>query len=138
MPHKVLNYLLDHRDQQGYLKETIPALLSASMTGLHNTEAKRLWDQIDNYEPTQFRANKPFIWRTGADSLGHIPPHHMWMILFSSSLLILQKSQAPEPEIRALFQQFTAAAFGEKDAFHQYWSNVRKFRIGNPTPLEIA
>ena len=135
MPHKVLNFLLDHHANPLFYEEVVPSFIGASIHGLDGEEANPLWDWIDQNDPGNFPANKPFIWRTGADSLGHIPPHHMIMILLSSSLLILQNSASPDLEIEELFSQFAEASFGETDAFQDYWSSVRKFRIGNRTPL---
>lgn len=135
MPHKFLNFLLDHQEHPLFYNEIVPSFIAASILGLEGDKAKELWTWIDRHEPSNFPANKPFIWRTGADSLGHIPPHHMVMILFSSSLLILKNSESPDLEIEKLFNEFAEASFGETHAFKDYWSRVRKFRIGNRTPL---
>ena len=135
MPHKVLNFLLDHQASPHFYEDVVPSFIGASIQGLDGEGANGLWDWIDQKEPSKFPANKPFIWRTGADSLGHIPPHHMVMILLTSSLMMLQNSPSPDRDIEDLFNQFAEASFGEKDRFEGYWSRVRKFRIGNSTPL---
>ena len=135
MPHKVLNFLLDHQASPSFVAEIVPSFIGASVRGLDGSDAKPFWDWIDENEPQNFAANEPFIWRTGADSMGHIPPHHMAMVLLSSSLLILQDSTMPESEIDRLYKRFAEAAFGNVEQYEDYWSNVRKFRIGSRTPL---
>jgi len=49
--------------------------------------------------------------------------------------LILQESESPGTDVERLFRQFADAAFGDPDDSTEYWSNVRKFKIGNTMPL---
>ena len=139
MPHQLLNFLLSQQNSPLFYKEVVPSFMNASINGLDGEKASGYWTWMDQNTSGNFRSklpdNYPFIWRTGADSLGHIPPHHMLMTLFASYLLILKNSASPDHEIGKLFSQFSEASFGDPDAFSDYWSSVRKFKIGNTTPL---
>ena len=44
--------------------------------------------------------------------------------------------QSPEPELDALFARFSEAAFADPAAHGDYWSSVRKFKIGELAPLD--
>lgn len=138
-PHKVLNFLLSQQDNPRFHKEIIPSFICASIHGLNPVEAGGYWKWIEAHTSSDlsgtFSADHPFIWRTGADSLGHIPPHHMIMVLFTSYLLILKSSAAPERDIQQMFDSFAEASFGDEDSYRAYWSSVRKFKIGYEVPL---
>lgn len=135
VPHQVLNFLLSQEKSPLFYKEVVPSFIYASVHGLDGEKSSGYWAWMDQNTTDKFSGNPPFIWRTGADMLGHVPPHHMIMVLFSSYLMILKNSASPEVEVNTLFTQFAKAAFGDADAFNDYWSNVRKFKIGNSTPL---
>lgn len=139
MPHQFLNFLLSEQSNPRFYEEILPSFIHASIHGLNGEEATRYWaamEQVTSDDlPAGFPRNYPFVWKTGADSLGHIPPHHMIMVLFSSYLLILKESATPGVEIARLFTRFSEASFGEPDDFNDYWSRVRKFKIGTCTPL---
>ena len=139
MPHKVLNFLLSQQHNPRFQEEIVPSFIYASIHGLDLDEPVAYWEWIEAHTagdiPGTFPANHPFIWRTGADSLGHIPPHHMIMVLFSSYLLILKTSATPERDIEQMFDGFAKVSFGDEESFRDYWSSVRKFRIGHEAPL---
>ena len=59
----------------------------------------------------------------------------MIMVLFASYLMILKSSAAPERDIQKMFDGFYKASFGDEEAFKDYWSSVRKFKIGHDAPL---
>ena len=139
MPHRILNFLLSQKDNPRFHEEVLPSFIYATIHGLDPAEPGAYWEWIDAQTSGEFRAafsaNHPFIWRTGSDTLGHIPPHHMIMVLFSSYLMILKYSASPERDIQQMFDAFSKASFGGKDAFDDYWSSVRKFKIGHEAPL---
>lgn len=142
MPHKILNFLLKQKDDPCFYTEIVPSFVCATVYGLDPSASAAYWDQIDEQTSGEFRgtfaANHPFIWRTASDSLGHIPPHHVIMVLFTSYLLILKNSAKPERDIQQMLEDFFRASFADKDLYRDYWSNVRKFRIGHKTPLFIT
>lgn len=133
--HRVLHFLLGHHDKVRFYEEMLPTFIYASFHGGADEKAREFWTWINENVPDRYPGNPPFVWRTSADSLGHVPPHHMVMVLFSSSLLILKNSESPDAEIQTLFSQFAQASFGDPDEFKEYWSRVRKFKVGSGEPL---
>ena len=139
MPHQILNFLLSQQKSEDFYSETVPSFIYASFHGMDGDKTSGYWEWMDQNSagdyPGQFPGNHPFIWRTGADSLGHIPPHHMIMVLFSSYLMLLKNNNSPDNAIEKMFDKFSEASFGDEDTYNDYWSSVRKFKIGNTTPL---
>jgi hypothetical protein len=138
MPHRVLCFLLSHRDDVLFHEKIIPVFIYASFHGLDEESTRKFWTWVRRNAPDKLAGNPQFIWRTSADTLGHVSPHHMLMVLFSSSLLIMKSGASPDIEIGNLFGQFAQASFDKTDEFKNYWSRVRKFKIGNRTPLSVS